>query len=368
MGRPPRRPPEDDPDEEHFARLVVNQSRRMATPPGAYVPPLGTAETATPPPLEGDMLASYQAEVARRAQMSPEVVKWSRGKVWLHLVAGESLGRPLAEWGYRTPRFPRGIKGSDLSETTPEIQRETMVVWFLINHVPATGTYFGFSGPTPTRIVGPLNTAATNSMPTNQIKIGGFGQGTLFHGGRSHDLLKAEFAELVPEPMILDVAGLFDGLWQRFPPETFVDFARQTPEEREATLVSLIDDLTEQVRQKRLMHGGMGHNGPPPMTEDETNVVLRATADARLAVLSSDYRTAELAWETMSPVVQKLGASIAKQVENYCTKFTSTVAITTALMATGYLGYELGFWNKAEAISAMLEIAKHLPVVSQGVV
>jgi hypothetical protein len=30
-------------------------------------------------------------------------------------------------------------------------------------------------------------------------------------------------------------------------------------------------------------------------------------------------------------------------------------------MATGYIGDELGFWNKAQAISTMLEIAKHFP-------
>jgi len=31
------------------------------------------------------------------------------------------------------------------------------------------------------------------------------------------------------------------------------------------------------------------------------------------------------------------------------------------LMVAGYIGYELGFWDKAQAISAMLAIAKNLP-------
>jgi hypothetical protein len=30
-------------------------------------------------------------------------------------------------------------------------------------------------------------------------------------------------------------------------------------------------------------------------------------------------------------------------------------------MVTGYIGYELGFRNKAQAISTMLEIATHIP-------
>ena len=117
----------------------------------------------------------------------------------------------------------------------------------------------------------------------------------------------------------------------------------------------------ETMRKIRPAYGGIGHNGPPSITEAETRIVLRATAETRLAVLSSDYDAAHLIWESIAPIVKGIGSDIAKQVENYCTKFTGTLAVTTALMATGYIGYELGFWNKAEAISAMLEIAKHLP-------
>jgi hypothetical protein len=283
----------------------------------------------------------------------------SRGKVWVHMVAGETVGRPLAEWAYRTPRFPQGIKGSALPDANSEIQRETMVVWFLANHVPATGPYFGFSGPTPKQTIGPLNTYPPNSMPLNQsIPILGFGQAPFFNGGQSPDLLKAEFSEFLPEPVILEVAGLFEGLWERRPPEPVIDFEKQTPEERTVTLVTILDELTEAVHKMLPTHGGIGHNGPPPMTEDETRIVLRATAETRLAVLSSDYDAARLAWASISPIIKRLGNSIAKQVDNYLTKFGSTLAVTNALMVTGYIGYELGFWNKAQAISAMLEVAK----------
>ena len=293
---------------------------------------------------------------------SSSTVQVSRGKVWLHMVAGEAVDRPLAEWAYRTPQFPRGIKVSDLSSATLEVQRETMVVWFLAKHVLATGPYFGFSGPTPKRTIGPLNTAPLNSIALNQsIEIVGFNQGPFFNGGQSLDLLKAEFSEFMPEPVILEVAGLFEGLWERNPPEPAVDFDRQTPDERSAALVTSLDELTETVHKMLPTHGGIGHNGPPPITEDEKRIVLRATAEARLAVLSSDYDAAHLAWESISPIVKKIGNSIAKQIENYCTKFTSTLAVTSALMVTSYIGYELGFWNKAQAIATMLEIAKHLP-------
>jgi len=286
----------------------------------------------------------------------------SRGKVWVHMMAGEAVGRPLAEWAYRTPRFPQGIKRSALSGVTSEIQRETMAVWFLANHVPATGPYFGFSGPTPKQNIGPINAHPLNSIQLNQsIPILGFDQAPFFSGGQSPDLLKAEFSEFLPESVILEVAGLFEGLWERRPPEPVIDFEKQTPEERAATLVTFLDEMTEVVHKMLPTHGGIGHNGPPPMTDDETRIVLRATAETRLAVLSSDYAAARLAWESISPIVKRVGSSIARQVDNYCTKFTSTLAVTSALMATGWIGYELGFWNKAQAISTMLDIAKHFP-------
>src|SRR5690348_6546088 len=69
----------------------------------------------------------------------------SRGKVWLALAAGESLPRPLAEWGYRTPRFPKGLKRTDLERQSEDIQRETMVMWFLANHAPTEGPFFGLA-------------------------------------------------------------------------------------------------------------------------------------------------------------------------------------------------------------------------------
>jgi restriction system protein len=146
-----------------------------------------------------------------------------RGKVWRQMVAGDSVGRPLAEWAYRTPRFPQGMSGSDLSHANFEVQRETMMGWFQANHELANGRYFGFSRATSVQAVGPLNTYAPNSLAPNQsIEIVGFGQGPFLNGGRAPDLLRAEFAEFVPETVISSVAELFDGLWQRVPPETLL--------------------------------------------------------------------------------------------------------------------------------------------------
>lgn len=296
---------------------------------------------------------------------SSAVMRPSRGKVWLHLAAGEPMGRPLAEWGYRTPRFPKGIKESDFVESAAEIQRETMIVWFLANHAPAKGPYFGFAEAGPTSRIGALNTAALNEIPINgSLEIAGWDQGRFFSGGTSRDLLKAEFGNIVEDAVLTEVAKLFPNLWEVRSPEPPVDLGNQTPEQLSATIAAALDELADLVRKLAPQHGGMGHNGPPddgrPITEDEQRIVLKASEDARVAVLSSDYSTASAAWETAGPAFEKIASAISRHVDTYCNKFVATLGVTTALMATGCIGEWLGLWHRAQAITAMLELARHL--------
>lgn len=296
---------------------------------------------------------------------SRSVMRPSRGKVWLHMTAGDAIGGPLAEWGYRTPRFPQGIKRSNLTEVAPEFQRETMIVWFLANHAPAKGPYFGFAEVSSAHRTDTLNTTALNGLPLNDsIETSGFDQGRFFNGGTSADLMEAEFGDIVEEPLLTEAAGLFEGLWEVLPAEPLFDLESQTPAQRSATIVAALDDLTEVVRKLAPQHGGIGHNGPPedspPITEDDRRTVLKASTDARLAVLSSDYPTAGLAWEAAKPLFDKIASAVGRHIDTYCNKFSATFGVTTALIATGYIGSLLGLWNKAQAITAMLELAKHL--------
>lgn len=298
---------------------------------------------------------------------SSSAIPVSRTKTVLHFHAGEPAGRPLWEWAYRTPRFPRGIKGSDLQVASPEVQRETMATWFLANHVPASGPYFGFSEAAPPQSAATLNTSALNTTaPNSDIQIVGFGQGRFFNGGRSIDLLRAEFKDLVQESELLQLASHFEGIWDLLHGDTFVNLDTQTPDQRKASLVAVLDGFADTVRRLPPEHGGLGHNQPPEdvppvVTEEERQIVLQATAETKLAVLSSDYSRAILTWKAISPIVKKVGTAIAKQIENACTKYTSTVAVGGGLMTLGYIGNALGFWTKAEAISTMLELAKLLP-------
>ena len=195
-------------------------------------------------------------------------------------------------------------------------------------------------------------------------QIAGYDQAPFFGGGRSVDLLKAEFAEVVREEALTQVASIFEGLWEPIPEGPAADQEAQTPSERSASLVAALDDFLLAVEKLRPGHGGIGHNMPPgnvpAITEEDKAVVLTATAKTRLAVLSGDYSMASTTWQAISPIVKRLADGAAKQIENLFTRFTGTIGVASALIVTGYLGYELGFWNKAEAISAMLEIAKRL--------
>jgi hypothetical protein len=289
-------------------------------------------------------------------------MRLSRGKVWLHLTAGEAMGRPLAEWAYRTPRFPRGIKRSDLAQA-PEIACETMIVWFLTNHTPAKGPYFGFAETSLSQHVGAFNTSTFNTTPFNGgIEIAGFDQAPFFNGGTAADMLRTEFGGIVEQPLLTEVADLFEGLWEVLPADPLIDLENQSPAQRSATIVAALDDFADVVRTMARPPGGIGHNGPPEddasLSEDDQLLVLKANADARLAVMSSNYDAVEVAWAAAKPVFDRVGAAINRHVKTFCNKFATTAGINMALIATGYIGELLGFWSKAQGITAMLDLAK----------
>jgi hypothetical protein len=288
----------------------------------------------------------------------------SRGKVWLRLTAGEAMGRPLAEWAYRTPRFPSGIKRSDLTQA-PEIGRETIIVWFLTNHIPAKGPYFGFGETIKSRPVGALDTTALDTTPLNgSIEIAGFSQAPFFNGGAAADLLRAEFGGIVEQSPPTEITDLFEGLWEVLPADPLVDLETQTPAQRSATIAGALDDFADAGRKMARPPGGIGHNGPPEdsttLSEDDQRLVLKASADARLAVTSSNYSAAEVAWGAAKPVFDRIASAIGRHVDTFLNKFAATAGISMALIATGYVGELLGLWNKVQAVTAMLSLAKQL--------
>lgn len=289
----------------------------------------------------------------------------SRGKVWVPLRAGDPVGRPLAEWSYRTPRFPMGIKGGDLALAEPEVQRETMAVWFLANHVPADGPYFGFAEST-SQGTGAFNTQPFNTAPlASGVTIGGWGQAPFFNGGRSSDLLQAEFAPHVTEAAILQLSQSFEGLWERLPFDAYLNLEDASAEELRAAAVAALDQFLAMLNALSPRHGGIGHNGPPgdvvPITEQERQIALTATSEARLAVLSDEYETAAVVWEAASPILAKIGGFIASQIKDFLAGFAKKLGEMAALglLATASVSLILP-WISAHAVSEILALLKHL--------
>jgi hypothetical protein len=98
----------------------------------------------------------------------------------------------------------------------------------------------------------------------------------------------------VLEGTLLEAASLFDGLWQLMLTEPVVELEKQTPEKRKASLLAGLAEFSDAVHKLLPKNGGVGHNGPPEdvlaITDDEKHVLLRATVETKLAVLSSDYQ------------------------------------------------------------------------------
>jgi LDH2 family malate/lactate/ureidoglycolate dehydrogenase len=123
--------------------------------------------------------------------------------------------------------------------------------------------------------------------------------------------------------------------------------------------------LAAEVHKRAPEHGGIGHNGPPAdeatLTHDDLVLLAQTTEAAKLAVLSKNGSGIQAAVDVLSPLVKKLGNAILDQVNNMVTKFTSTVGFGGAVLMIGWIGGEIGFWDKAQVAAWLLShLAKGL--------
>jgi enoyl-CoA hydratase/carnithine racemase len=179
----------------------------------------------------------------------------TRGVAVRYFETGEALGRPLWEWAYVTPRFPKGIKRGDLSAEDEGTQQETMAVWFLTNYQPVSGPYGAYD------------------IPQGHLRY--------FDGRQSVDLLRGEFRGLVPEGGIESTAALFAGFWEPKYPEVAPPLDSQASlAELSAALSAALPDFAAAVETLGPAHGQMGHNGPP----EETGVISPEEKRARVVL------------------------------------------------------------------------------------
>jgi hypothetical protein len=274
----------------------------------------------------------------------------------------DTAGKPIAEIAYVTPRFPDGIRGSDLAGLGEAIQRETMAVWYLANFTPATGTYFGFGesqskeGPALPG-TGPFNTLALASS----LRIGGFGN-RFFYGGRAPDLLQAEFGEIVTPSAISAVAAVFEGFWEWKLAKPTIPHA--TVEDAKVAIIEALNRFVMQVRAIAPEYGGIGHNGPPDedlVTQEEEAILFKADSDLRIALSSStDPANIEAAWSPVAEISAKLGHWALKQIDNFFTNFSAAAGKSFGQMSPYILLAALDVYFEgahiADLISMLLKV------------
>lgn len=212
-----------------------------------------------------------------------------------------------------TPRFPNGIRLTDIRSYSDAIQKETMVAWFLATHAPATGAYFGFRGPASSDDPQESSTEVKATSKEGP-RIVGFNQGSFFNGGRASEMLVSLFGTTVAANLIDEVAALFEGLWERRAGASQVS---STFADAQSALVATLDLLGADIEKFSPQYGGIGHNQPDdelPLTRDEQASTLRAIEEMRLAVLSgSDYSVLDDAWYGILQITTKLGSWALKQ-------------------------------------------------------
>ena len=108
-------------------------------------------------------------------------------------------------------------------------------------------------------------------------------------------------------------------------------------------------------------------NQPPERLPDEVLVlapeeseeVLRATADMRLAVVSDNYSLAAELWNLALPVLAKVNAFAQEQAKAFVDDVRKHLASAARLALLAALAWAFGVLGQGEAITAVLK-ALHL--------
>jgi hypothetical protein len=211
----------------------------------------------------------------------------------------------------------------------------TMLAWFLQNYEQA-----------------PPN-------PFDESFSAAFGSG----GHPADDFLAPRFAHMVSQSLLAEVSVFLPGLWVQKPKDANLD-AANTRDDYEALLPGLLESLASNIRRLPARRVGRDHNKSPeglvesddlpdeflPITEPEKEVILRATKDARLAVLSNDNSALQVAWEIASPILSKIAGSISNQI----TLMMPHLRPGLAALAIVLVGTEFDIVTQAQAVQVAM--------------
>jgi hypothetical protein len=252
-----------------------------------------------------------------------KVKRPSRGVVWSHLKAGESFGKPLAEWAHISPKYPAGIKDSDLRIAAPAIQREVALFWFHSNFEPYDLSnhgvpWYGYGS------------GAIGTQPSGTGPIGGGGVGPIAAAPlNASNLLRQEFDQVLGMELI-DTLGEALGarwMWKADSPMPPVDPGSLTDRALRDALSPILNEFLERLRQLPVdaEHGGIGHNQPPePITAEEKKEVVEAVTEITSVVEGPDdlnVKWLRVAWDGVLEKLKKFGVWLLDRSNDFFTGF-----------------------------------------------
>jgi hypothetical protein len=315
-----------------------------------------------------------------------------RGVIVTYISADDPADFPLEELAYRTPRFPDGIRGSELARASEVVQRETTLIWFLANYERPQGPFFEFAEAQADKLnAQPSASDATHdgmrrrggsltfrgepvtfkservTFDGEDLNTFGFGQGPFFSGGDASGFIRAEFGGVLDEVVLSQISEALPGQWVLRQDNAPVPGS--TEAEMRQRLAAAIEHFAEAVHNMPASRPSRLDNHPPEAINDETddevlggltvqerNGALRATESMRAALSSYDYDMLARTWETVAPTVRRVSAAIARYADIYFMRLASGKADLTAAAIPGLLLHATGIINAHEAIGLSLKV------------
>jgi hypothetical protein len=254
--------------------------------------------------------------------------------------ADDSIGKPLAEWAYATPRYPGGLGVSDLRMANESIQRETVLVWFMANLKPSK------PAPDPSLQFAEADRSRPTRGPIRGSRFARFGQGTrALSPLPARAVLQEQFEGDIHDALIQALGVELGDNWMWIEPD---ELAPSTTDASfpKASLQADLDVVEGIIRSLLPEHGVIGHNAPDgetPLTPEEQADVLAAIKRIREGLTADPTKAEEVRAGALGLAEgwQKLGRYILRQADLFVTEANKAVAQKVPhLMGATIIGWD----------------------------
>jgi len=244
-----------------------------------------------PGPAHPDMQQRREDAEVDEVERNPELSRrWpTQGVIIAPLTVDEAVGKPLNEPAHITPRFPLGIKDSDLRQADGATQRETAMWWFLLNLEPYD-----------------------RSKAAARYGEARYGDPYRRPAVQASSILRQEFAGVMPDEIFEELGRVLAGAWMWKSPPVQPLLAPSTATEAFTTVVPVLESLSIAVQDlaRPSAHGGIGHNRPPDecaLTEEDREEVLEKIEEAKKVAKSTEADAPSRLTTLWKQIKEKLG-------------------------------------------------------------